>query len=74
MNPPVLVTLGTVALEALKKIEQHDLKIKENVAEVINWNSFKLIPMYHPSPQVIASHRKMKQQLKDYEVLGKEIN
>lgn len=73
IKPNVLVTLGTVALEALKKIEGHELKIRENVAEVIDWNNYKLIPMYHPSPQVIASHRNMQQQLKDYKVLKGEI-
>jgi hypothetical protein len=50
------------------------LKIKENVANVLDWNGFKLIPLYHPSPQVIASHRNMEQQLADYRVLGDEIN
>lgn len=74
INPPIIVTLGTVALESLKKIENHDLKIKESVATVNKWNGFKLIPLYHPSPQVIASHRNMEQQLADYKVLGRQIN
>lgn len=74
INPPIIVTLGTVALEALKAIENHQLKIKEDVANVIKWNGYKLIPLYHPSPQVIASHRNMEQQIADYKVLGREIN
>jgi uracil-DNA glycosylase family 4 len=74
IDPPIIVTLGTVSLESLKKIEDHDLKIKENVATVIKWNKYKLIPLYHPSPQVIASHRTMEQQLADYKILGREID
>lgn len=74
INPPILVTLGTIALEALKRIEMHDLKIKENVANVIIWNNIKLIPLYHPSPQVIASHRNMQQQCLDYKFLEREMN
>ncbi len=74
INAPILVTLGTVALEALKKLEMHDLKIKENVANSIIWNKRRLIPLYHPSPQVIASHRNMKQQFADYKFLEREID
>ncbi|MGI8668272.1 MAG: uracil-DNA glycosylase [Aridibacter sp.] len=74
INPPIIVTLGTVALEAIKRIEMHDWKIKENVANVIIWNNFRLIPLYHPSPQVIASHRNMQQQCLDYKILEREIS
>jgi DNA polymerase len=73
IDPPIIITLGMVALEALKKIEDHDLTIKENVANSIIWNGFKLIPFYHPSPQVIASHRNMEMQLLDYKFLGREM-
>ena len=74
IDPPIIVTLGTVALEALKKIAPHELKIRENVAQVVDWNGYRLIPLYHPSPQVIASHRRMDEQLADFQVLGREIN
>lgn len=73
IDPPIVVSLGTVALEALKKIEEHDLIIKENVANVIVWNNRRLIPLYHPSPQVIASHRNMDQQFADYKFLEREL-
>ncbi|MGI8544640.1 MAG: uracil-DNA glycosylase [Aridibacter sp.] len=73
LDSPIIVTLGTVALEALKKIEMHELKIKENVANVMIWNKRRLIPLYHPSPQVIASHRNMEQQFADYKFLEREI-
>lgn len=73
VEPPIIVPLGTVALEALKKIEPHSFTLKINVAQVLEWNSHQIIPLYHPSPQVFAMHRRLNQQLKDYEVLGKAI-
>ena len=73
INPRVIATLGIVALEALKAIEYHELKLKNDVAKLVDWNSVKLLPLYHPSPQVFAAHRRVGQQLKDYEVLRKAI-
>lgn len=74
IDPPLIATLGTVALEALKKIADHDLLIRRDVGNVVQWNGYRLVPLYHPSPQVIASHRNMRQQLEDYKSLGREIN
>jgi hypothetical protein len=28
-----------------------------------------LVPIYHPSPQVLASHRREAEQLRDYQVV-----
>jgi hypothetical protein len=30
-----------------------------------------LVPIYHPSPQVLASHRREAEQLGDYQVVAK---
>lgn len=73
IDPPVIATLGTVALEALKKIADHGLKIREDVGRVVEWNGYRLVPLYHPSPQVVASHRRIDEQLLDFETLGREI-
>jgi len=73
IDPPVIVPLGTVALEALKTVKQHEFKLKEDVGKVVEWNGIKLIPLYHPSPQVFAMHRRLNQQLEDYKVLGRII-
>jgi hypothetical protein len=32
-----------------------------------------LVPIYHPSPQVLASHRREAEQLQDYQVVQKAI-
>jgi len=74
IDPAVVVTLGSVALEALKAVEPHDLTLKSDVGTVNRWNRRDLLPLYHPSPQVIASHRNMRQQLEDYSNLGTLLN
>ena len=70
VNPRVIVTLGSVALEALKRIQYHELNLKESAAKVHAWNERVLVPIYHPSPQVLASHRREAEQLRDYGVVG----
>jgi DNA polymerase len=73
INPRVIVTLGSVALEALKRIQYHELNLKESAAEIHSWQDRVLVPIYHPSPQVLASHRREKQQLQDYRVVAKAV-
>jgi DNA polymerase len=69
IRPNVIATLGSVALEALKAIEYHEFKLKTDAARILDWYGVKLVPLYHPSPQVIASHRRMDQQLEDFRAL-----
>ena len=71
VDPRVIVTLGSVALEALKRIEHHELNLKESAARIHTWNKRVLVPIYHPSPQVLASHRREQEQLQDYQVVRK---
>ena len=71
VDPRVIVTLGSVALEALKRIEYHELNLKESAARIQSWNNRVLVPIYHPSPQVLASHRREAEQLRDYQVVKK---
>lgn len=66
VNPRVIVTLGSVALEALKRIQYHELSLRESAAQAHSWNDRVLVPIYHPSPQVLASHRREAEQLRDY--------
>ena len=74
VDPRVIVTLGSVALEALKRIQYHDLSLKESAAQVHSWNNRVLVPIYHPSPQVLASHRREAEQLRDYQVVRSGLN
>lgn len=73
IDPRVIVTLGSVALEALKRIQYHEFSLKEAAATVQSWNGRVLVPIYHPSPQVLASHRREAEQLQDYQVVARAV-
>jgi len=73
VDPRVIVTLGSVALEALKRIQYHELNLKESAARIHSWNERVLVPVYHPSPQVLASHRREAEQLQDYKIVAKAV-
>ncbi len=70
VNPRVVVTLGAVALAALRRVAYHQLTLKEAVGRIHEWDGRWLVPLYHPSPQVLASHRREATQLDDYRVLA----
>lgn len=74
IDPKIIATLGAVSLEALKLLENHSFFVRSHAGKIVSWNSKILVPLYHPSPQVIASHRRMDQQLKDYAALGEAIS
>lgn len=73
IDPKVLVTIGSVALEALKAIEPHEFILKNDVAKILDWNGRGLVPLYHPSPQVVISVRRMPQQLEDFQALRRAL-
>ena len=73
LEPTVVATLGSVALEALKAIEYHQISLKNDIGNAFDWNGRKLVPLYHPSPQVIASHRRFDEQMQDFQTLKKLI-
>ncbi|HEX8476242.1 MAG TPA: uracil-DNA glycosylase [Pyrinomonadaceae bacterium] len=70
IDPPIVVTLGAVALAALRRIEYHEFTLKEAAGQIHVWNARLLVPLYHPSPQVLASHRREAAQLADYKALA----
>ena len=70
INPQVIVTLGGVALEALKTIEAHQFTLRDDVAKLRDWNGRTLIPLYHPSPQVLITSRDERAQLRDYRAVA----
>jgi uracil-DNA glycosylase family 4 len=73
VNPRVVVTLGAVSLAALRAVEYHQLTLKEHVGQIRSWNGRLLVPLYHPSPQVLASHRREPQQLEDYRAVARAL-
>lgn len=73
IDPPVIATLGAVALEALRMIEEHDFRLRDHAARILDWNGRRLVPLYHPSPQVIITVRNLDQQKEDYRVIGQAL-
>jgi DNA polymerase len=73
LDPPVLITLGAVSLAALRLVEYHDLSLKESAGRAHEWNGRLLVPLYHPSPQVLASHRREAAQLRDYKAVARAL-
>jgi uracil-DNA glycosylase family 4 len=73
VNPRVVVTLGAVALAALRAVEYHPFTLKENVGQIQTWRGRLLVPLYHPSPQVLASHRREPRQLEDYQSVARAL-
>jgi uracil-DNA glycosylase len=73
VNPQVFVTLGGVALEALKRLHDHPFTLRDDGAKVRQWNDRTLIPLYHPSPQVLITSRDAKAQMRDYKVVKQAI-
>ena len=69
INPPLIATLGAVALEALKLIEPHEYTLKKSAAQILSWNGRRLVPLYHPSPQVLITVRSLAQQMEDFQAL-----
>jgi DNA polymerase len=73
IDPRVIVTLGGVALEALKSIESHQFTLRDDAAKLREWNGRSLVPLYHPSPQVLITSRDERAQLRDYKVVRRAI-
>jgi len=71
IDPAVIVTLGSVALDALRRIHYHSFTLKAAAGQIVEWNGRTLVPIYHPSPQVLASHRREADQLHDYKVVAR---
>ncbi len=71
--PRVVVTLGRVALDALRAVGYHRLTLAESAGKVFEWEGRLLVPLYHPSPQVLASSRREAAQLEDYKAVARAL-
>lgn len=74
VSPRVIATMGRVSLEALRAIEYHQLNLREAAGKVYEWGGRTLVPLYHPSPQVLASHRREAEQLRDYRAVARALS
>jgi DNA polymerase len=66
---PVVVALGAVALDAVRRIQPHDAVLARDVARALPWASRTLVPLYHPSVQSTLT-RAHERQLQDWRALG----
>lgn len=73
IEPRVIVTLGGAALDALKLLHYHEFNLKNDAAKIRGWNGKLLVPLYHPSPQVLITSRREAAQLRDYQVVRQAI-
>ena len=73
IEPAVIVTLGTVALDALRLLHYHEFSLKHDAGKIRGWNGRLLVPLYHPSPQVLITSRDEAAQLQDYEVVARAL-
>jgi len=74
IEPPVIATLGAVALDSLKLIEPHDYRLRDHAAQLLSWYGRLLVPLYHPSPQVIITVRTLEQQKRDFRALMRALD
>lgn len=66
VRPRIVVTLGTVGLEAINLQTGSKYSLKEVVARPQELKDFILLPLYHPSPRVANWKRPMSQQKRDF--------
>ncbi|MBL8149317.1 MAG: uracil-DNA glycosylase, partial [Blastocatellia bacterium] len=73
LQPPVIATLGAVALMALDAIEPHGLKLDPDAGKAFRWRGRSLVPLYHPSPHVVNGRRRKQQQIADYKAITEAL-
>jgi uracil-DNA glycosylase family 4 len=71
INPKIVVTLGSAALESTRLIEEHSLTLSESVRTANKWNGRVLIPLYHPGARAMI-HRNFAAQTADYYFVGEQ--
>jgi len=69
VDPRLVVSMGTVALAALRLIEPHPYELRRDVGRALPWRGRTLVPLYHPSPRTVG-RRPFEQQMEDFRRLG----
>ncbi len=73
IQPRIVVTLGSLALQALKQIEDHSFELSADVRKAKSWNGRLLIPLYHPGQRAML-HRSFLNQLADYRFVAEQFH
>jgi uracil-DNA glycosylase len=69
IDPVIVVALGGVALQALGRIEPHDMTLREGVGQPVEWLGRRLVALYHPGRRALV-HRNEVAQQEDWRRLG----
>lgn len=72
LQPPWVVSLGRVALDALALVEPHRAELKDDVGRQLVWYGRGLVPLYHPGPRSVA-RRGIERHRDDYRRLGEIV-
>ena len=72
LDPPIVVTLGAVALKACSAIDAHAVSLREHVRTSHTWMRRTLIPVYHPGQRAMV-HRSFANQLSDYQFVAESL-
>ena len=72
VEPLLVVSLGTAALEALRLVEPHPYVLRRDAGEAFPWYGRSLVPLYHPSPRT-AARRPFRRQVEDFRRLGELV-
>ena len=73
LRPSLIVSVGATALAALDLIAPHGLTLRDDVGRCIPWRETRLLPVYHPSPQVLISTRSLEKQIADWQNIRKVL-
>lgn len=69
IQPEWVVTLGVVALAALRRIAPHGLVLARDVGRPVPWHGRRLVPLYHPGPRALI-RQPLSLQCADYQRLA----
>ncbi len=72
VRPRVVATLGAVALEATRLIQDHLLQLAAHVRTSHRWYGRLLVPLYHPGARALV-HRSAPNQRSDFQFLAEQI-
>ncbi|HWC31339.1 MAG TPA: uracil-DNA glycosylase [Dehalococcoidia bacterium] len=73
VDPRFVVALGGVALDAIARIEAHNLSLRGDCVAPVAWFERTLIAVYHPGRRALV-HRNETQQLEDWRRLGELVS
>lgn len=73
LRPPVVVTLGGLALRAVGRLIGRPLVLVDVAGTIIECEDFLLVPLYHPSPRVLGTTRSFEQQRTDFAAVREAV-